>query len=843
MPRYYGGEGNALGRTQVFQQETFADLVKEVFGHPVPLALTRSQYHALDKEARDRAKRVRFLTAATFPESKQRKTENAAPANLVFLDVDDSAQARTILADGMGVVNQLAPFSFAVYMTASSTPEAPRLRVCVSAESIPFDLYPKAVAYVAQLLGLDQVTPESLVFVQPQYLPVMFRDQADHPLVCCHVDGRDIEANDLDGTVGIATSPRSGVGAEAPGADDFDHLRPPVDEITAEDVREALSHLDPDMDRKPWVAVGAALKHQFQEEGLLLWQEWSAKGSKYPGDDQLETQWKSLRPTPRGRVPVTIRSVLKMALDSGWSSSALLKRCYEATSAWIESPDRSATELMREAVAKIVATPLLSPLEVGSLLNQLQQTLKARGVKVGRSDLTKQFRRAEAETRGRGGDDTSVPDAQLPKWAQGMTYVAQSNEFYRHSTGQRWSVEACNNTFAMHLMTGSEETEGARPAVLPQHYLLNSVRIPRVDYYLYDPTHPNDIHVTYDRKRFINTYRATHPEPDTRRASEAGDLLLTHVNRVVGPGWTGMRLIDWMAYIVQNPGGKVLWAPLLQSAEGAGKTYFAQAMRAVLGESNVKEVSAHSVIHSQWTEWAADCQLVVMEEVRVVGENRHAVMNKLKPLITNRVVSVEQRNRDTRSVPNHANYLLTSNFQDALAITENDRRYFVIYSPVQTKEQVREFGVGYFQRLYESLENNAAGLRAFLLDWPISDEFSPNGPAPETSHKAELVMAAASPLHRAVYQALEDGDSPLVRTDLVSVRALRDVLLAENVGAGRFTDAGLASILREMGYSHSVRVRFGAAERHSIWVPRGTLLSPAEVEAMALAREAGNDFL
>lgn len=62
-------------------------------------------------------------------------------------------------------------------------------------------------------------------------------------------------------------------------------------------IREMLAHRNPDEEYDRWVQVGMALHHEFggATEGLALWDEWSRKGSKYKGPDDLLTHWRSFR--------------------------------------------------------------------------------------------------------------------------------------------------------------------------------------------------------------------------------------------------------------------------------------------------------------------------------------------------------------------------------------------------------------------------------------------------------------------------------------------------------------------------------------------------------------------
>lgn len=62
-------------------------------------------------------------------------------------------------------------------------------------------------------------------------------------------------------------------------------------------IKEMLNRRDPDCGYDDWIKVGMALHHEFggAVEGLALWNQWSAKGKKYNGQDDLEKHWRSFR--------------------------------------------------------------------------------------------------------------------------------------------------------------------------------------------------------------------------------------------------------------------------------------------------------------------------------------------------------------------------------------------------------------------------------------------------------------------------------------------------------------------------------------------------------------------
>lgn len=858
--KVFGGPGQDLGNVRQLPPASFADFVKETLGHPVLVNLTRAEFHALPRKnslpakdpnrwkerTQENFKRIAYVTPAAFKSSPaQRIYENATHYNLIAIDIDEPNHARPFVGDVSALYNALEPFSFAVYTTASSLPEAPKLRIFVHAAGLAIDSYADAVLTVATRLGLPAVTTESKVVVQPMYLPTMFRDDdpdTSHPLIAAVLDGQAFSRGDVKAGAGAAPTgtPRPGNTPFSVEGDDLDYLRPTVEAVTIEDAKEALDHLDPDMVYNDWLEVAAALRHQFPHEpqatqAYELFDEWSAKGDKYIDSDETRAKWDSLRPTPAKRAPVTIRTLLHKAQENGWDSLKLSSKCYASTMKWICDPNREGNQLLAEGVKRIAATPLLSPLERGTLLSGLLDALKAKGLKVLRTDLKKELTKLERAANKRE-DPKVTPDNQLPPWARGICYVGASNSFYHRGAKRDMKPEVLDSHYNVFLT--EEDSANGKPTMLARDFLLNIAKIPRVDAFRYDPAHPEQAFLQEGKLRFINTYLPNYPEANAINAEEAGSVFLEHVANLVGEDEYARVLLDWCAFQVQNPGVKIRWAPLLQGAEGCGKTVIPMAMKAVLGPTNVNMIDGHLLLKDNFNGWAMGAQLVAIEEIRVVGHNRHEVMNRLKPCITNDFVTIRDLWNKPFLNPNNVNYILMTNFHDALAVTENDRRYFVVYSRLQSKAQVRaELGDAYFARLYNMLRDNAAGLRSFLEEWKISPTFNPNGQAPITHYLSELMKASASPLNAAVADAIGDEDHPLVAKDLISSKQLNNIL-ATKPGLPRFTDQNLASCLREMDYVLLGRFRVND-DRHYLWAKRGTNINADNAAELARQRIDG----
>lgn len=107
-------------------------------------------------------------------------------------------------------------------------------------------------------------------------------------------------------------------GERDPG-DPLDNLFPRLGK-TVDEMESLLEALDPDMGRDDWIRVGMGLHHETEgdDTGFELWDEWSSGGNKYPSTEDLRVQWASFADR-RGRRPVTLATVVKMAKEAGWT--------------------------------------------------------------------------------------------------------------------------------------------------------------------------------------------------------------------------------------------------------------------------------------------------------------------------------------------------------------------------------------------------------------------------------------------------------------------------------------------------------------------------------------------
>jgi hypothetical protein len=841
--RYFQGV-SVHGPVKASAARTFKEVVDALRVAPV-LGIGHAQFLALAKRERNEIKQVPFFVPAAFKESPSKRTyEQAVHTNLIFLDIDELPDGRCPAAPFLRnpdlLSEALAGFNFAAHVTASSTPEKPRMRIIVDAEAIPLVDYPRAVATIGSLLGLPSITRESAVAVQPMFLPTLFNDSPPEyqPLISYELQGRTFTpadiADSLDSFHGVnGKNGHSHKEVQTADADALEFLRAPVDEISLAIVKEVLDHIDPDLTYPEWFECAVALKHQFSphkdEEAFELFDEWSREGSKYGGHDETLAKWKSARPSPTGRLPVTIRSLLRRGVASGWNDKRVRENLLSTTTRWFETTE-SVMDLVEQGVKRILATPLLGSIQEDMLINELSKQAKRRfSHTITATAIRKDLTRLKAEVRAQEEPPAKVKE---PHWAKDVCYIIAADEFFRYRTGEKMKTPSFNSAYGRHLMPTKAQLMAAAaasgipptprdestPMVKPSDYALNKLQVPTFQDYAYNPALPNDKMFIVNGVKLLNTYMPTYPSADRSRAAEAGALLQKHLANLVAEPEYRRILVDFMAYQVQAPGRKVRWAVLLQSVEGAGKTFLAEVMKAVLGAEHVKTIDGAS-IKSGWNEWAFGKQLVVLEEVKVSGTSKYEIMNSLKPLITNDDISINERFRNNRQVANISNYMIFSNHHDALALTPGDRRYFVIKSPLQTKSQVLALGDDYFPPLYAVLRDHPGAMRAYLADWEISPDFRPDGHAPATTYVTDMVNDSASDLTATVRRLLLEGDYPMVQYDIVSSTAIKDALHHVE-GMNKVTAQQIAQVLREEGL-HQVGRHLIGDDRQYIWARAG----------------------
>lgn len=96
-----------------------------------------------------------------------------------------------------------------------------------------------------------------------------------------------------------------------PAAGSFEDMAAPT---SVEEVREALSYIDPDCEYSDWISVLAAIHHTFGWDGIELAETWSSASSKHK-DGDVERRFRSFDSTPT--TGITKSTLFRLAEQNG----------------------------------------------------------------------------------------------------------------------------------------------------------------------------------------------------------------------------------------------------------------------------------------------------------------------------------------------------------------------------------------------------------------------------------------------------------------------------------------------------------------------------------------------
>lgn len=617
-----------------------------------------------------------------------------------------------------------------------------------------------------------------------------------------HVDGVDISA-------AIARhAPKARVSAPAQETDEeaaalLSLDNGPLSDWDLERVKdELLDHIDADCSREEWLTVLMALHHQGDgdHDWLEAAIEWSETGGeKFVSEEDVITRWESFQRDDGG---VTLRTLIKLvAKEKVKDHIAVFDRYRDRIDM---AADRK--ELEDVIVAEIRDSEELTDIDKQALAKLVQGKLKKTyQVDVPIASIRKLIIPPSAPTVAQG----------APIELQSLVWVDALEAFYdtelRVKRSMRSVEMAYNRLFPA-------DANGRRPSAAME--LGNNLDVLTVQNTMYWPGKPEIFE--WNGLKFVNEYKITDtPDiefPDTgdgggRRAIDAA---IAHVNWMFNKPSDRQLLWSWLAYVAQNPGQRINWAMVIEGPEGTGKTLIGEMMMAVLGERNVRVIDS-SAITGNFSSWAEGSVLKIVEELKMHGHNRYDAANKLKPLLTNDMISVEGKGSNQRMVRNTASYLIFTNHIDAVPLHDGDRRYGVLSvdrTDVEAKLRSAEFRE--FGRLFRA---HPGAILWWLLgydDWHPA--FEAKGRAPMTDAKLEAIEMTRQDPELVVTELLESG-GPGIGKSVIASR----MLVAE--AGRRIRDAGgrppqtngWGMILRAKGWKHGGAVRW-RGDVTKVWI-------------------------
>ena len=375
--------------------------------------------------------------------------------------------------------------------------------------------------------------------------------------------------------------------------------------------------------------------------------------------------------------------------------------------------------------------------------------------------------------------------------ARNWVYIASRDRFWSPGTGQELTPRA----FSMNFASANPYEKGRLADILTNGGLVETVLDLR-----FEPSQPFGV-ISLKGEQFYNNYRA----PDI--AEIDGDCMpfIEFCQYLVPEEEEREHLLKMMAWTVANPGKKLSYALLLQSkAQGVGKSTLIDIWRSLLGHQNTR-LTTSDEIDSGYQSYIADKLLVVLEELNL-GSGITAY-NRLKSMITESTVVINEKHIKQREAPNLANFVFLSNLDAPILIEQGDRRFFVIDTPAQKRE------TDYWTDFHAWWRSNLGVVKAYLGSLDLSN-FQPNATPPMTAGKERLKRNSSTPLAQALTELIEERPWPIAR-GVCTVGEIRSAL--NRTGFRSVTERKIANALREIGCLPLGQVRLSDNSRPTFW--------------------------
>jgi hypothetical protein len=362
-------------------------------------------------------------------------------------------------------------------------------------------------------------------------------------------------------------------------------------------------------------------------------------------------------------------------------------------------------------------------------------------------------------------------DAKLQVVAKKLVYWPEAQKWIVKDTGEQLSHNALNCYHGIGTAIAPAGTTGTRSAA---NRLVNSGLVQRVNGMTYLPGQPQLVSWEFSGRvaMYLNRWQNyTFALPESVTDDDVRPWL-NHVEYLFPDADDRNYLIDFLAHIAQHRGRKIRWAPIIIGNQGVGKDLFLRPLIKGLGKTNFRQVEPQELL-GRFADFY-ERELVVVEEVS--RSERHDVYEKMKAIISGTAsdtVTIERKFEQAYEVPNVVNFVFFSNHTDALNLSEDDRRFFVIMSPALAKDA--EYYVSLADQFYREQEGWRS-VFAWLLQRDIS-KFNPDARPKFNESKATMIEDSLPPMIRKVRRELVQG--ALKHRSIITVGELLDTVASD----------------------------------------------------------------
>lgn len=334
-----------------------------------------------------------------------------------------------------------------------------------------------------------------------------------------------------------------------------------------------------------------------------------------------------------------------------------------------------------------------------------------------------------------------------------------------------------------------------------------------VDSLGFRPNLPHGTIIERDGDTFINVYR-----PVKIHMKEGNIEPFLNLLRLNFPDERDQRIIlSYMSALVQNPGVKAMWCPVLQGNQGCGKSFLMDFVAHAVGEKYTYRARG-SDFESQFNgNFFAKLVLLIEDPILKSGK----LEERLKQLVTQNLLAFESKRVDAKMGDHYSNLIVTLNDFDNFKKQDGSRRYAVFKSAIQTDEDQKKAGMTdlYFFGLANWRDKEGYQTVSYFLHNHVPDpEFDFSKAcctAPHTSTTEEAIQDCKSPAELLIQEAI-DSERIGFRGGIISGTQLGNLFNEQGRRGILLHNNQRSRVLRSLGYIlHPMLVKGRASRKLS----------------------------
>lgn len=302
---------------------------------------------------------------------------------------------------------------------------------------------------------------------------------------------------------------------------------------------------------------------------------------------------------------------------------------------------------------------------------------------------------------------------------------------------------------------------------------------------------------------------------------------LSHLEYLIPDAAQRADLLDWLAHAAQRPEIRPHFHFLLVAAqEGTGRSWVVEVLRRIWGARHAAEIDLHRLLEDSFNATLSGKILMGVHEVKAPADERYSHRNRLKSLLSDTLLEVNEKHERKWTERFCARFLMFTNSDDALPLSETDRRVYV----VRCADTPRD--AAYYAALYGRLGNQdfLAAVWHLLKSRDIG-KFNPGRRAPLNEMKVQLINAGRTEEQQTAVEFVRACPYEIVGSnDLMEILAPRNHEEPKREHDAR--TKAVAAVLKDIGcqtYGKKVKVNHKAMR---IWMLR----NPARWSAAAVAQ-------